>query len=785
MVNQAAAKNFELKVIQDFAGYVSSVDKTRIAENVLVQGSQNVYKKLSGTLSVRPGQKRRGVANTTLSPISSEFVWNTSWGATYPLMVSNSNLYVEYNLVWYSLLSGLTKTRYVFDKWYEFQEKKDRVLFVNGTDNIYHWSGGIATIASVTSNTLTKSGTTSWQQSGFATQTAGEKKIMIQGVEYTYTGGESTTALTGVTPNPIVSTTDQSQVIQDGSTAVGEQDVTTKHNKLAQSFIAGQTNITGVNLWKATDTGTFTGTVTVSLLSDVGGSPSNTLATVTISNADYLGISAGQKFTAEFGTAYTTAVVGTKYWIYIETSTSDTSNHPNLGTNTAGGYTSGSVKYYATADGWTDIATIDLYFKTLYSVVAGDIAIQSVQTETSLPMAGFRSDFIKVINNQAYIGSYSCRLCWISANDDFTDYTVPATRVAGDPEMLTLDGSLNGIGVRSGNAWIAYGSGEWANIIFSDITVGTDLLQQTKVDVVPVTKLGSAYAHEFITNSGDNIIYLAKDQQVRVLGDFNNLFTAGYPSLSQEINSELAAENFTGGGMKSFGDFLYLTAPASGKTYLYQQRQSVNDRGNVVAERLWHSPQIWNATRIDEISGVIYAFSNANPQIYQVWDTNQYYDDSPSDEQLPYTAVLAFGYRNGGRRQGIINFDKIFSEGYITKGTPLNLLINYDYQGANGQVTVPVNSIDRPAYTFGASISSLGDSSLGEHILGDEIKDVNNPNGDLVKYKVINSLGLQNCFEYQPIYYSDAVNSQWELLATGVNLVLDEQEATFIINKKR
>lgn len=118
----------------------------------------------------------------------------------------------------------------------------------------------------------------------------------------------------------------------------------------------------------------------------------------------------------------------------------------------------------------------------------------------------------------------------------------------------------------------------------------------------------------------------------------------------------------------------------SGKTYIYQVRQSVNDNGNVVAERLWHPPQIWNATRIDEISGQIYAFSNANPQIYQVWDTNQYYDDSPSDEHLPYTSVLAFGYRNGGRRQGIINFDKIFSEGYITRGTPLNLSINYDYQ---------------------------------------------------------------------------------------------------------
>lgn len=614
------AKNFDFSIISKWLGYNSANDKTNVAENVIVQGSQNVYKKLSGNWAVRPGQKRIGVANTTLSPVSSEFVWNTSWGATYPLIISNGNLYVVISNVWYSL-STVTKTRYVFDKWWDNTEKKDRVLFVCGDSNIYHWSGGMATILSTTVNTITKTGTTSWQQAGFST-TGGEKSIVINGNSYTYTGGESTTTLTGVVGSP-----------------------------------AGE--------------------------------------------------------------------------------------------------------------------------------AAGSIVLQAVQTVSNSPASGFNNDFLKVINNQVYIGSYTSRLCYISDQADFDEFTVPTPRLPGSPELLTLDSTLNGIGVRQGNPYISFGTGEWAVVTYTNITVGSVLTQQTTVDVKPVAKLAAAYAHEFIGNVGDNIVYLSKDQQLRTFGDFNQSFVAAYPSLSQEIATELSAENFTGGGLKCIGDFTYLTAPNSGKSYLYQVRQSVDATNTVVTERLWQSPFVWNATRIDDINGTVVAFSNANPQYYQVWDTSQYHDDSPSGENLPYTAVLALAYKTNNRRQGLQSFDKVFSEGYITSGTPLTLTVNYNYEGALNQIMVPINSIARPGYLFSIALGSLGDSSLGTKPLGDEVNVDDTNNGNLAKYKVINSLALTNCFEYQLIYSSEAADSQWELLASGTNAkTKPEQEATFIINKK-
>ncbi len=613
------AKNFEFtKMVTEWGGYNSARDKTNIAENLMVSGSQNIYKTLSGTLAVRPGQKRRGVANSAQSPCSSKYVWNTSWGATYTFVISEETLYVIIDDIWYELETNLTKTRYIFDKWWDNTEKKDRVLFVNGTSSMFHWSGGFAEISSTTTNTITKTGSTSWQQSGFST-TSGEKEIVINGTTYTYTGGENTTTLTGVLPDP--------------------------------------------------------------------------------------------------------------------------SSEPN-----------------------------------------GSTVLQKVQVESNTPASDFNIDFIKIINNQVYVGSYTSRLCYISSATDFKDYVVPTPRAPGDPELLTLDATLKGFGVRQGRAHIGYGASSWAVISFSDITVGSTLTQRTNVDVKPVAFGQAPYSHEFIDNVGDNIIYLDQTQQVRSFGDFNNLFTSGYPSLSQEIATELSNENFTGGSLSCVGEYMYLSAPASGKTYIKQEKTMVDEGGQVVAERFWFSPFTWNITGVADLNGVLIGFSNANPQIYELWNTGQWFDDSPSDEPLPYKCVLTLGYRSNNRRQGLQNFDKLFTEGYIAPGTELECIINYDFNGATEVKRDFINSINRPTTIFtSSSASSFGDSSFGEESFGTS-EDEN----ILPKFKNITYLSEINCFEYQPTLVSDSVNARWELLALATNAQkTDLENASFIINKTR
>lgn len=772
------ASDYDFKIIDKWGGYVSSVDKTTIAENFFVQGSKNVYKKLSGTIAVRQGQKRQGEANSTESPVSSEYVWNTSWGATLPVWVSDSKLQVRYNDVWYTLQSGLTKTRYVFDKWYDKTQAKDSLLFVNGTSNLYQWTGGIMDVVSGTNNsgcvtllgdTLTNAGS-GYTIGDVITITTGGTGATAE-VTKLGTGAVLTVSIPAGLGGLYYKVGDVLQV-QNGNNGTGAT--------FTVSTIGANGVITAITITTG-GLGYFT-----SVYRTVGGSGFG--AFISIDSVATSGSITGLKLLTP-GSGYTT---GTGKATSGGTGTGATVNIVSIATGTilgskdfrlSGFSQSGVINVGGTEYTYTD--AIGLYLVGVSpnpSAIVPGIAFQTIKTIPSTPSAGFNSDFLKVINNQVYIGSYTSRLCYISSNTDYTNYIVPIPRAPGDPELLTLDATLKGIGVRKGTAHIGFGTDSWAVITFNNITVGSTLTQQTVVDVKPVAILQAPYAHEFIDTVGDSLVYLAQDQQVRSFGDFNNLFTPGYPSFSQAIATELEAENFTGGALKCIGEFTYITAPNTGNVYLYQVRTLVDDTGQIVAERLWHAPFVWNCTRIDEINGVVVGFSNSNPQVYELWDTGQWYDDSPSDEPLPYECVLALGYRTLNRRQGLQSFDKLFSEGYITRGTPLNLTINYNYNGATEQITKIVNSVAQPATLFNQSFVSLGDASLGDNPLGDgETTDEM-----LQKFKCINSLTLINCFEYQPVFYSDTTNAQWEILAVGTNSGIEaEQQATFLVNKIR
>ncbi len=151
------------------------------------------------------------------------------------------------------------------------------------------------------------------------------------------------------TADDVTGVLDISQLIQNGTLKTGEADATGKQNLIAQSFVATRSSIPGVQLHKLADSASFTGTFKVALQADSAGSPSGSdLASVTISNAAYLAMVAGVNGFI-FSSAYA-SVIGTTYWIVITCSTSDNTNHPNLGYDTA--TVSGVLKYKNVTDGW-------------------------------------------------------------------------------------------------------------------------------------------------------------------------------------------------------------------------------------------------------------------------------------------------------------------------------------------------------------------------------------------------------------------------------------------------
>lgn len=186
-----------------FGGYRTKTDETNLESNgFLVSGSQNVVSTDGDTVAIRGGYTIYGRAKTGNYPIQGSYEWKTHRGTELALRSFDDELevYSSNDGDWIRLGNTFTAVDFQFAEYWDTAEAQDLLLFVNGTSNIYSWSGGMTTYASSTVNTITKEGSTTWGAEGFLT--TGTRSVIIGGITYAYTGGEGTTTLTGVTPDP-------------------------------------------------------------------------------------------------------------------------------------------------------------------------------------------------------------------------------------------------------------------------------------------------------------------------------------------------------------------------------------------------------------------------------------------------------------------------------------------------------------------------------------------------------------------------------------------------------
>jgi hypothetical protein len=252
------------QITSQFRGYRNKEDITNLPEAItleggasvriayLVNGSQNVLVDTTGRVKSREGYTLDGQADATITPILSSFDWLTHFGQERHLRAGNSKLQWRYvasagdyykgaaltanQVVWADLITSISSERYNFAEFWDTSNLISKILFVNGASEIVEWTGGVANFASATSNTITKQGTTSWAEEGF--YTTGSHKVIINGTEYTATGGWGTTTLTGVSPDPTVASHDVGEIVFQKPETTANTSITNLPNTLENDLIA-------------------------------------------------------------------------------------------------------------------------------------------------------------------------------------------------------------------------------------------------------------------------------------------------------------------------------------------------------------------------------------------------------------------------------------------------------------------------------------------------------------------------------------------------------------------
>lgn len=180
----AAARAREFAVVSKFAfGYRNREDVTNLPPGVLIVGSQNVLTNVSERVQIRQGYSVDGAESAVAGPVLASFDWLSKQNGEVhmragSLTSAGNDGKLQYRYVsstgaitWKDLKTALTTVAYNFATFWNTTENLREVLFVNGTANIFKWNGAVTTLASATGSTLTKSGTDSWNDAGFYSET--------------------------------------------------------------------------------------------------------------------------------------------------------------------------------------------------------------------------------------------------------------------------------------------------------------------------------------------------------------------------------------------------------------------------------------------------------------------------------------------------------------------------------------------------------------------------------------------------------------------------------------
>lgn len=211
-------------------GYRNREDPSTLPPNVLISGSKNVLTNTYRRVGSRNGYTLDGQAgtNNTGAGVYGSYDWLTHLGTERNLRAGTNttgtngivqyryvatagdkykaNTFTEGQVYWIDLLGSQSNSFNACRFWDFAHELKDLMLWVDGTSNIFMWSGGVTTLKATTwggaTGTIQKNGGGTWAASGFLQTGFYNQRVSINGNTYAYTGGADTDTLTGVTGDP-------------------------------------------------------------------------------------------------------------------------------------------------------------------------------------------------------------------------------------------------------------------------------------------------------------------------------------------------------------------------------------------------------------------------------------------------------------------------------------------------------------------------------------------------------------------------------------------------------
>lgn len=705
--------------------YITKIAPDVINGTVLVKGTKNVLISDDGTIESRSGKTLMGQAGGLELPIVwSSDPWITNTGAERNFRSYFNNLQVFYKDNWHTIATGFgNNVKFCGKEWFDRTEGKDKFIFVNGTQNIYSWLGGIAEVESNTSSTLKKKMGT----------TAPATKVLtlsdITGSQLRF--GYSYSLLNPSGSYNCIQGTVGFPSFYDKGFRDGDQ---ISISNLTGAFSVNNGNYTIASVNRDQNEIILT-----------GGFVQDGIVTQGSNNCTIVGTTQGINSSETFGQArFATSGVKKFYMLGVE-------------------YTYTGGEHTDTLTGITPAMPI---------VGAGTLIFSSVMANTftnkgDIPASTPNFDKLDISLNQVYLGAQNRREVWISKNSNFMDYSYTApVRKFGEGGTAVLDQNVTAIyTVEDGLVNVSCGKSLWYDIYTESVTSNGVDGEEVRVKRAKVAYGQGAVSQTGITNTKNGIIFVSHEPSIDYLSRVKTYNSTENTAISDDIKPDLNSYDLSDAVAKYYKNYFLALLPKENILLMYDIE---NDR--------WQPPQVSPHNTMSIIEGRLVFHSNLKNESYYAFE-----GDTDNGVAIDYEVV--FPYKNGGARDKYKIYQGYFIEMKITEGTDtMYWEAQYGYRGSIGIDSDVFGSgdgfpnIERPPIPSGMGGSSIGTRSVGTFFTNDD--DI-----DYLKYRRIFPVKIsgKEFFEAQVRIKADKLKTKFKIIAYGFDLMESGSHNTNLI----
>lgn len=839
-----SAELHEFDLITNFAnGYRNREDISILPAGTMVQGSQNVLTNTYRRLQSRQGYVLYGQPDTSGAPILSwfdvlpladngpeihgraGFLTTTNNGKAQFLYIANAGdnykgtTFTQDQPYWIDLLTGLTSVDFNYATWSPVPlaspgfETAKLVLLVNGTNNLWAWTGAMATISAANDNSGVISQLSVDNTSPGINYVVGDVVTINGGTGGTATvfsvvdggivtaspkGGTGYTAGDLVTPFAVGATGGQLHVATVNGSGV----------PLTFTVVSpGQGYSTNVIYPLAGGTGTG-GFVTFTALAN------GEVSSVNITNAGSgYSASTSETTTGGSGTGLKIDVLSTTQGQIILNGLSAiqqnflSSNGYQQQVNINGNVYTYTQSYGNVLSG----VTPDPSAEPTQSVIFQQPINYACNAITDYSLSTI--DLISSINNQVFYGSLRDNTFYYSQNINFLSCAKTATTgttqpLQGDGGSEVLDApptafvphlvtNVGNNGSNQSTMTIFAGESFYYNFNFNygsvnvpNPSVSTETISiaiQTPVlSLTKLTRKEGAQSQKWTTTNKNDVIYLSYTPTINSFGLVDNLLgTQQISNLSFSIINDMNTYDFTNGSITFDKDFIYACIPQNGLIRIYNQTDQTTYLGDTPSTAqtaknfYWEAPQTIPIAGISIINGGVYGHSYQSSETYQLFTGWRDRATSLGVGGNPIFAQATFAYNQYGVRFRPKQFQGLYIEGNITTNSILNIIVNY-VLNKNGSRAIKKTFVGTSPNVLTISpMDGLGEMALGENPLGSTL-EVQNPNGTPYPFRVVKVYQPIPFFEEQINFYSNQLDAQWQIVAYGTNAQTTAEGSNFI-----